>query len=284
MCRRVPFGSAVRHDGLDDAQWSSLTAVALLRCSGAVLELADYRRGRGGIRSYLICVFSARRIFSLRWFAAALTDQTFVGALYTSLQLARAYNPWYPAARIACRGRPWSPSVSRSRCVGDFAALAAYGTRRAVRHFHAVLSWRHPIRPHLVGAPGCACCHRHPLSAAHDACRLPRARSRPRRGGSGPGSKPLASVSARHSSPAAARPRRGRTVCLPHLIRQYPGIYLPHHRTQQYAPRHHQSYLVNQDFDATVGAISAIQVAIVLVLLYLLDRIYGVARLTSFGA
>jgi len=44
------------------------------------------------------------------------------------------------------------------------------------------------------------------------------------------------------------------------------------------------SYLVNQDFDATVGAISALQVAIVLALLYLLDRIYGVARLTSLGA
>jgi putative spermidine/putrescine transport system permease protein len=44
------------------------------------------------------------------------------------------------------------------------------------------------------------------------------------------------------------------------------------------------SYLVNQDFDATVGAISALQVAIVLVLLYLLDRIYGIGRLTSMGA
>jgi putative spermidine/putrescine transport system permease protein len=44
------------------------------------------------------------------------------------------------------------------------------------------------------------------------------------------------------------------------------------------------SYLVNQDFDATVGAISALQVAVVLALLYLLDRFYGVGRLTSFGA
>ena len=44
------------------------------------------------------------------------------------------------------------------------------------------------------------------------------------------------------------------------------------------------SYLVNQDFDATVGAICALQVGVVLVLLYLLDRIYGVGRLTSFGA
>ena len=41
------------------------------------------------------------------------------------------------------------------------------------------------------------------------------------------------------------------------------------------------SYLVNQDFDAIVGAISAVQVGMVLVLLYLLDRIYGVGRLTS---
>jgi putative spermidine/putrescine transport system permease protein len=40
------------------------------------------------------------------------------------------------------------------------------------------------------------------------------------------------------------------------------------------------SYLVSQDFDATVGAISAIQVGVVLVLLYLLDRVYGVGRLT----
>ena len=40
------------------------------------------------------------------------------------------------------------------------------------------------------------------------------------------------------------------------------------------------SYLVNQDFDATVGAISAIQVGVVLLLLYLLDRVYGVGRLT----
>lgn len=44
------------------------------------------------------------------------------------------------------------------------------------------------------------------------------------------------------------------------------------------------SYLVNQDFDATVGAISALQIGVVLALLYLLDRIYGVGRLTSFGA
>jgi hypothetical protein len=44
------------------------------------------------------------------------------------------------------------------------------------------------------------------------------------------------------------------------------------------------SYLVSQDFDATVGAISAVQVAVVLAMLYLLDRVYGVARLTSFGA
>jgi putative spermidine/putrescine transport system permease protein len=44
------------------------------------------------------------------------------------------------------------------------------------------------------------------------------------------------------------------------------------------------SYLVSQDFDAIIGAISAIQVAIVLVLLYALDRLYGMGRLTSFGA
>jgi putative spermidine/putrescine transport system permease protein len=44
------------------------------------------------------------------------------------------------------------------------------------------------------------------------------------------------------------------------------------------------SYLVSQDFDATIGAISAVQVALVFALLYLLDRVYGVARLTSFGA
>jgi putative spermidine/putrescine transport system permease protein len=44
------------------------------------------------------------------------------------------------------------------------------------------------------------------------------------------------------------------------------------------------SYLVSQDFDAIIGAISAAQVGVVFALLYLLDRIYGVARLTSFGA
>ena len=44
------------------------------------------------------------------------------------------------------------------------------------------------------------------------------------------------------------------------------------------------SYLTSQDFDATIGAISALQVGVVLILLYLLDRIYGVGRLTSFGA
>jgi putative spermidine/putrescine transport system permease protein len=43
------------------------------------------------------------------------------------------------------------------------------------------------------------------------------------------------------------------------------------------------SYLVNQDFDPIVGAISAVQVLIVLGLLYGLDRLYGVGRLTSFG-
>lgn len=43
------------------------------------------------------------------------------------------------------------------------------------------------------------------------------------------------------------------------------------------------SYLVNQDFDSVVGAISAVQVGLVLGLLYVLDRLYGVGRLTSFG-
>jgi putative spermidine/putrescine transport system permease protein len=43
------------------------------------------------------------------------------------------------------------------------------------------------------------------------------------------------------------------------------------------------SYLVSQDFDAVIGAICAIQVGIVLVMLYVLDRFFGVSRLTSFG-
>jgi putative spermidine/putrescine transport system permease protein len=44
------------------------------------------------------------------------------------------------------------------------------------------------------------------------------------------------------------------------------------------------SYLVAQDFDAIIGAICTLQVGIVLVMLYLLDRIYGIGRLTSLGA
>lgn len=43
------------------------------------------------------------------------------------------------------------------------------------------------------------------------------------------------------------------------------------------------SYLVNQDFDASVGAISALQIAVVLTLLLLLDRFYGVGRLVKGG-
>lgn len=43
------------------------------------------------------------------------------------------------------------------------------------------------------------------------------------------------------------------------------------------------SYLVNQDFDPIVGALSAIQVGLVLALLFVLDRVYGVGRITSFG-
>jgi len=43
------------------------------------------------------------------------------------------------------------------------------------------------------------------------------------------------------------------------------------------------SYLVNQDFDPIVGAISAVQVALVLALLVVLDRVYGIAQITSFG-
>jgi len=43
------------------------------------------------------------------------------------------------------------------------------------------------------------------------------------------------------------------------------------------------SYLVNQDFDPIVGAISAVQVAFVLVLLVLLDRVYGIGQITSLG-
>ena len=43
------------------------------------------------------------------------------------------------------------------------------------------------------------------------------------------------------------------------------------------------SYLVNQDFDPIVGAISAIRVALVLALLLVLDRVYGIAQITSFG-
>jgi len=43
------------------------------------------------------------------------------------------------------------------------------------------------------------------------------------------------------------------------------------------------SYLVNQDFDPIVGAISAVQVGLVVGLLLALDRVYGVAQITSFG-
>lgn len=43
------------------------------------------------------------------------------------------------------------------------------------------------------------------------------------------------------------------------------------------------SYLVSQDFDTIVGAISAAQVGIVLVILYVLDRIYGIGRITSLA-
>ena len=43
------------------------------------------------------------------------------------------------------------------------------------------------------------------------------------------------------------------------------------------------SYLVNQDFDPIVGAISAVQVAVVLGLLFLLDRFYGLGQITSVG-
>jgi len=43
------------------------------------------------------------------------------------------------------------------------------------------------------------------------------------------------------------------------------------------------SYLVNQDFDAVIGAISAIQVAFVLAMLFLVDRFYGLGQLTSLG-
>ena len=44
------------------------------------------------------------------------------------------------------------------------------------------------------------------------------------------------------------------------------------------------SYLVSQDFDATIGAISALQIAVVLALLILLDRLYGVSKLVSMGS
>jgi len=40
---------------------------------------------------------------------------------------------------------------------------------------------------------------------------------------------------------------------------------------------------VNQDFDPIVGAISAVQVGLVVGLLLALDRVYGVAQITSFG-
>jgi putative spermidine/putrescine transport system permease protein len=43
------------------------------------------------------------------------------------------------------------------------------------------------------------------------------------------------------------------------------------------------SYLVNQDFDPIVGAISALQVGLVLVLLVVIDRVYGLSQITSFG-
>ena len=44
------------------------------------------------------------------------------------------------------------------------------------------------------------------------------------------------------------------------------------------------SYLINEDFDAVIGAVSAIQVSFVLFGLFVVDRIYGVNRLTSVGA
>lgn len=43
------------------------------------------------------------------------------------------------------------------------------------------------------------------------------------------------------------------------------------------------SYLVSQDFDPIVGAISAIQVVLVLGVLLLLDRVYGLGQITAFG-
>ncbi|MCC7105638.1 MAG: ABC transporter permease [Chloroflexi bacterium] len=43
------------------------------------------------------------------------------------------------------------------------------------------------------------------------------------------------------------------------------------------------SYLVNQDFDAIVGAISAIQIFLVLAILFVVDRFYGLSQMTSLG-
>jgi putative spermidine/putrescine transport system permease protein len=43
------------------------------------------------------------------------------------------------------------------------------------------------------------------------------------------------------------------------------------------------SYLVYQDFDPIVGALSALQVGLVLAALVVLDRVYGLGRVTSFG-
>jgi putative spermidine/putrescine transport system permease protein len=216
--------------------------------------------------------------FSLRWFSAALSDPSFVGALINSLQLAAL-----TTILALLIGLPASIALVRRRFPAQatieaflLSPLSLPGVLFGVSMLFFLgatrfgLTWWGLLAAHVVIAVPLAVYRGLDRGLEEAALVL----------GAGPWQTFW------HVTLPLLRPGLAAGGLFAFLISfdNIPvSIFLTtaHNNT---LPVTIMSYLVSQDFDAIIGAISAAQVGVVFALLYLLDRIYGVARLTSFGA
>ena len=222
--------------------------------------------------------------FSLRWFGAAVSDATFVGALINSLQLAALTTVLsiligLPAAVALVRRRfpaqaaleafllsPLSlPGALFGISMLVFLGATSFGLNWwGLLVAHVVISVPYVLRATLAVYRG--------MDRGLEETALVL------------GASPWQTF--RHITLPMLRPGLAAGGLFSFLISfdNVPvSIFLTTARNNT-LPVTIMSYLVSQDFDAIIGAISAVQVGIVLVMLYLLDRIYGIGRLTSLAA